>query len=425
MAWTPPSGISLKDAYYEVATKLTNQSWNQFARSGLRLDEADIQEICDNYRNDRKEQKFQMCQKWEEKVGCNASVENIYAVLNHFLFPRVCLPPDMSIGPKRAFCKQMLDSNTSETQRRNAEFVHHPPPEIVDYCSKVEKVNVVPCGRDFYERNVGHQLNYARNYGRGKVLIINNSFSHLGESSRIGCKVDIKNMEELWQQLGCTLKVELDLSAQDMLSKLKIFSDGAQTSNYCVVLVMSHGRSDNGQDVVLGNDKNPVRIQQILEMYNNKNAPQLQGIPKVFFFQCCRGDFPDVGVTVAERQPPQTVPQARLLPSSYIAGLNAGEPTDLAESGPTTDKLPTTCDMLVSYAAQSGHQAFLNTHNGSWFINAITNVFMRQAAREHILDMMIHVNQVLAEKSSIGAKYKAMSQVEFTLRKKLYLYPGI
>jgi hypothetical protein len=51
-----------------------------------------------------------------------------------------------------------------------------------------------------------------------------------------------------------------------------------------VVAVMSHG--DDG--IIFGSDEGKVKNEDLLIMFNNKNAPQLIGKPKLFIFAHCR-----------------------------------------------------------------------------------------------------------------------------------------
>jgi hypothetical protein len=51
-----------------------------------------------------------------------------------------------------------------------------------------------------------------------------------------------------------------------------------------IVVIMSHGNDGS----TMGADGVPVAIEDILTKFNNKNAPQLTGKPKLFIFAHCR-----------------------------------------------------------------------------------------------------------------------------------------
>ena len=57
--------------------------------------------------------------------------------------------------------------------------------------------------------------------------------------------------------------------------------------SYC-----SHGK----EGVVYAADGQSINMEYIYEFFNNRNCPLLQGKPKFFIVQACRGDRPDHGV---------------------------------------------------------------------------------------------------------------------------------
>ncbi|XP_039253563.2 caspase-2-like [Styela clava] len=416
MAWEPPEGITLEEAYDNVMGKMiTHRSWTRFARRALRIDSNVIDEIKADNSNNSMEQKHKMLEHWKQSKGNNATPSLLYATVNYFLFPDECPDPNayvkkpLSPGKECADAEGFNDEDPGQDIATGIGNTRISDIPVEEYCSKVDYIDVKCCAREFWERNKRRESNYACREGFGRVLIMNNSFIHHGDGSRHGSDVDVKNMEDLWLKLGCIVDVQKDLHANDMIEELRKFSDFCDKPDYCVIIIMSHGK----EDAVFGNDSREIRFADIIAMFNNENAPNLQEIPKAFFFQCCRGDEPDQGVPVRSN-----VPQPRK-ESPPLRGRLA------TDANPTKKKLPTTSDMLISYATQHGKQAYRHTENGSWFINAIANVFMRHAKEEHMVDLMTKVNNAVKKKSSSDdLDVKAMSHNDSTLTKKLYLYPG-
>lgn len=49
---------------------------------------------------------------------------------------------------------------------------------------------------------------------RGKVFMINNTFSHLDKKKRMGSEIDVKNLKDLFEQLHFEVVTKTDLSAE-------------------------------------------------------------------------------------------------------------------------------------------------------------------------------------------------------------------
>jgi hypothetical protein len=81
------------------------------------------------------------------------------------------------------------------------------------------------------------------------------------------------------------VSVHRDLSSKKIMKTVLDFSkeDNSQ-SEMSVVVVMSHG--DDG--IIFGSDEGKVKNEDLLIMFNNKNAWQLIGKPKLFIFAHCR-----------------------------------------------------------------------------------------------------------------------------------------
>jgi caspase-like apoptosis-related cysteine protease len=111
-------------------------------------------------------------------------------------------------------------------------------------------------------------------------------------------------------------------------------------SDACFVVIMSHGTSVNGKDYLSSCDDLMIDTDDILAEFNNANSPVLQGKPKVFLFQSCRGDEPDAGVPVARR----------VQRSASTSTLE----TDTGGSSAERRTLPTWTDMLIVHSTVPG-----------------------------------------------------------------------
>ncbi|CAH1239904.1 CASP2 [Branchiostoma lanceolatum] len=250
---------------------------------------------------------------------------------------------------------------------------------------------------------------------RGLALILSNT--RFGQASglqdRKGGEVDLLNIEHLLLGLGFQTFPEEDKSAEDMCSILKNFAakEEHRAADACIVVLMSHG----AQGEIYGTDGKTVEYRDIFAVFDNKNCPDLQGKPKLFFIQACRGDAVDKGTDAPDAGKMQDL----LGPKS--------RGTDQADA---KSPLPTRSDMLFSFSTQPGNVSFRNSEYGSWYIQTITKVFMEHAKDRELSSMLRMVNKFVSQKSAScpGTEHhggKESCEFVDTMRDDFYFFPGI
>ena len=70
-----------------------------------------------------------------------------------------------------------------------------------------------------------------------------------------------------------------------MKSFVSLFNEADADYNSAVVVLMSHG--DTGY--IYGTDDEKVKLKDIQAEFEGNKCPKLQGKPKLFFIQACRG----------------------------------------------------------------------------------------------------------------------------------------
>jgi hypothetical protein len=77
-----------------------------------------------------------------------------------------------------------------------------------------------------------------------------------------------------------------DLLLSEMEKAIKTFAKdaGDKSVDMCVVAIMSHGK----EKAIISKDNQELKVNWILEQFNNTNCPLLKGKPKFFIFQACR-----------------------------------------------------------------------------------------------------------------------------------------
>lgn len=213
---------------------------------------------------------------------------------------------------------------------------------------------------------------------------------------RMGAKLDGENMKDLFEALHFIVDAREDLKAEDMKKMLREAANSAMHRNAecLVVILMSHGK--NGK--IQGVDGEYVDlVLDVFRRFNNVSCPDLQGKPKIFFIQACRGEDSDNG-TRAVRDTPDT---------ADIFG-----------------RIPSWTDMYFAYATIPGYEALKNEQIGSWFLSAVYEVFSHNACDSHLEDLMRSVAlKVTTRLAHDGAKQTP----EWTARgwtKQLYFNPG-
>ncbi|XP_041123742.1 caspase-2 [Polyodon spathula] len=274
---------------------------------------------------------------------------------------------------------------------------------------------ILPCTHEFYMKH--HQQSYRMlSSPRGLALVVSNiQFDPATHDLdfRSGGEVDEITLTNLFSALDFHVKVLTNKTAEEMRAELRQFSrlEQHRLADACVVAVLSHGV----EGAVYGVDGKLVQLDEIFQFFDNSSCPNLQNKPKVFFIQACRGDETDSGVDQ------QDGPDRSESPGC--------EQRDARKEGDLKVRLPTQSDMICGYASLKGTAALRNTKRGSWFIQALSEVFYHSAKDKHVADMLVKVNSLIKQREGFapGTEFhrcKEMSEYRSSLDRDLYLFPG-
>ncbi|KJH50428.1 caspase domain protein [Dictyocaulus viviparus] len=148
----------------------------------------------------------------------------------------------------------------------------------------------------------------------------------------------------------------------------------------------------------VGEDDDILSIYSFLETLNARNAPLLAGKPKLIFIQACRGvikdavvspvcqtsDRRDTGATYLD----QTDTRCQQLDGPF--GLfNCMRPAVVE----TSLLKPRESDFLIAYATPPTYVSWRNSLHGSWFVQAICEVFAKHARNVDILQLLTMINR--------------------------------
>uniref|UniRef100_UPI00358EAFED caspase-2 n=1 Tax=Myxine glutinosa TaxID=7769 RepID=UPI00358EAFED len=279
-----------------------------------------------------------------------------------------------------------------------------------DFCDGMRPICVQPTTKEFYLQHAPTAY-CMRAKPRGLALLLSNVdfLEGLGLDRRAGGEIDRANIEVLLEQLGLSVSTLHNLKGKEMEVELTKFARKEEHSeaDMAAVVILSHGIDG----AVYGADGALLSVERVFSLFDNGSCPRLQQKPKVFLIQACRGGELDHGVEQADG------------PS-----LHNGSGRGRAVMNKTT-RLPTSSDIIYGYACLRGTMALRNTRRGSWYMEAVTNVFSQHAKDMHVADMLVQVNSIIKAREAIapGTDYhrcKEMSEYGSTLCKSLYLFPG-
>ncbi|RMX42441.1 hypothetical protein pdam_00010896 [Pocillopora damicornis] len=256
----------------------------------------------------------------------------------------------------------------------------------------------------------------------GLCLIVNNvDFEYL--SRRGGSDVDAKKLDELFTKLQYKVKMVRNQTSKQLKETLTQFArlNDHGMADSVVVCLLSHGLE--GQ--IFGVDGVLVSIPDLLALFNGYAAKDLIGKPKMFFIQACRGSDFDQGVEVTDGgyMSANEVPVAEARATVVQAHLPGVKP-DTVVPEPEPESLPAEADMLVAYSTVPGYVSWNNLAKGSWFVQAIADVFSDYAHTEDVVSMLIRVNNKVAREFESFNRKKQMPAPVIMLTKKVFFFPS-
>ena len=208
----------------------------------------------------------------------------------------------------------------------------------------------------------------------GLCLIINNSkfYSTTAEGAlpnRRGSDVDEHNLNIIFARLNYKIEVMHDATGASIMQKLKDVSsmDHSRYDSF-VCCLLTHGKM-NG---IYGADGNLVSVADLANFLKGVSCPSLNGKPKMFFIQACRGDDEDKGATL--------------------------ESDDGPDSNQLGRSLPNAADFLFAYSTAPGTVSWRSIQFGSWYISKLCEV-LDQHAKEgmDLLSMLTIVNDKVSQ----------------------------
>ncbi|KAG8238836.1 hypothetical protein J437_LFUL018470 [Ladona fulva] len=222
---------------------------------------------------------------------------------------------------------------------------------------------------DFERYEVSHRR-------RGVALIFNHKIFQSSSVPKRDCADrDGKVLQETLTAFGFNVRMYKDNYLEEIK---KVLSDVAKEDHSdcdCFLLViMTHGEEDG----ILHAYDDTYKTKDIWDRFTPERVPSLEGKPKIFLFQACRGNKSQLSTEIIDS-------------------------TDFPSSGKSIT--PSHADFLIAYSCVEGHYSFKN-REGSWFIQDFCKELKSNSERKDILLVLTNTFRrvVHTRKSNIPSK---------------------
>jgi hypothetical protein len=260
------------------------------------------------------------------------------------------------------------------------------------------------------------------NDGRtGYALILNNNKFYDQRTSkemfRKGSEIDVRNITATLKRLNFKVREPLcDLTAKEIKVKLDEVAKTVDFAQYScfVCIIMSHGDSHGA---VYGIDWNTVDTEKdIVSIF--RKYKQLEGKPKLFFVQACRGSLSakviDIDHEGDDLKWPMDIGGVREIET----GMSFS--SDDEEAGAAKHVVKKLGDVIVNKATIEKYVFIRNLNTGSAFIRSLCQVLDENATVP--INQQLEVKSLLQVVNNRVVEVYKCQQPEFTssLRKKLF-----
>ena len=211
-----------------------------------------------------------------------------------------------------------------------------------------------------------------------------------GLGVRSGSERDVKRLEKVCHDLRFKTEVFLDQTSSEARKIIRDISTRDYTNTGgLIVFIMSHGNKGGS---LAFTDGLLVYLNEFIEPF--KSNKTLQGKPKMFFVQACRGEN---------------------FMSSHVqtdsAGVNDFQVEDIT--------IPVEADFLYAYSTIEGFYSFIDPESGTWYIQTLCDVIEKYKTTKDVSLILVEVNDKIAQRETIKNQ-KMMHTCTNQLRKLFY-----
>ncbi len=114
---------------------------------------------------------------------------------------------------------------------------------------------------------------------RGYCFLVNNFFTE-------GTHEQMKSLRNIFYQLHFDVEMYKNLSINELTELLIEYSNDSKLSKHdaFVFIILTFG---NHNKEILDSNNNKKGIEELTQLVNDKNCPEMEGKPRLFIFNCC------------------------------------------------------------------------------------------------------------------------------------------
>lgn len=227
----------------------------------------------------------------------------------------------------------------------------------------------------------------------GFVLVLNqNDFKDPKISKLPGTEQDCIKLQATFESRGYKVIIKTNRTHEGILKAVNKIVDKSGSKESLIVCIISHGNDG----VIAAYDK----LVRIKDIQNIIESEILLDKPKMLLIDACQGEKP---LVLLERAPVAD----SAAPVKSFAKTHASPQAD----------------MLIASASVSGHESYMYTKTGSWFIQELCNAIDKYGDDKHMLDLLTNANNAMGNYNyeEDGAVYGQLLEVKNTLKKAFYL----
>lgn len=236
---------------------------------------------------------------------------------------------------------------------------------------------------------------YQMDYSRPGIALILNNYDFKFSERRLGSKEDVRRLEYVFKNvLNFDVKIFENKNREETQKIIDDFAASDFTRDSCLIcFFMSHG----GQNIFVTSDDEIIPIEDLSAPF--KRTRSLKNKPKIFFFQCCRGND----------EMPQIDTRRRNTSDNLVQHDNASRNRS---DGIQADGVPVEADILYGYSTVEKYYSYRDRIFGSWFIQTMCEVLCKNPFIE-IKDLIIKMNRSMSEREIVISSFNIQLTANF------------
>ncbi|OXU20628.1 hypothetical protein TSAR_006461 [Trichomalopsis sarcophagae] len=313
-----------------------------------------------------------------------------------------------NVPPVNDSLENSLESSSNSNYEEHSEDDYHTK-LYTEYEPLVIKVKKAEVFRD-EPQSRGIERYAMRSNPRGLVLMITN-IDYKILDKRPSAKYDEDNLTNLFEEMGFRVIKYKNLTGNEIKKKVREFSQMKELARVdsVFVIISSHGSGERGKQEteIQGIDYElptyeSIFCTDIIDNFTAMQCPSLINKPKIFIFQTCsfkndkkiqsrssisKNSFNSTNLSTFSSNSIRGDKHQKAVVSRFATDAVVTKEASSDSHKPFGVSMRNYSDTIIAYATLPGYVSYRDTHNGSWFIQILCEVFMNYACEKHVQDL--------------------------------------